>query len=108
MLSLLSQQLRLLKANNTFPAPTELQTRAEPPQIVLDINTAANRLNATANVLEERMVGILEPVVHPSPITVFFHQSRAFHQLQMPARVRLRHLQSINQFTNAQTFPNCE
>jgi hypothetical protein len=108
MLSLLSQQLRLLKANNTFPAPTELQTGAEPPQIVLDISTAANRLNAAANVLEERMVGILEPVVHPSPIAVFFDQPCVFHQLQMPARIRLRHLQSFDQLANAQTFPNCD
>jgi len=81
MVSLLSRQLRLPKPNNTFPIPAQLYTGAEPPQVVLNIRAATNRLDAATNILEERMFGVFQPVIHPSAVAVLFHQARRFHQL---------------------------
>lgn len=74
----------------------------------MNVGAAANRLDAAANVFEERMVGVFEPVVDPPPIAVFFDQARALHQLQVSAGVRLRHVQCIHELADAQAFLDCQ
>ena len=104
MVGLLSRQLLLPKPDNTFTASAQLQTGAEPPQILLDIGATANRLDAAANVLEERVLRVLKPVINPPAITVLFHQARALQKLEMSAGVRLRHVQRIDELADAKTF----
>jgi len=73
MMSLLSRQLLLPKPNNAFATLPQLESRPEPAQVLLDVGTAANCLDATANVLEKRMFRIFEPVIHPPSLAVLFH-----------------------------------
>jgi hypothetical protein len=81
MVSLLSRQLLLPKPNNTFAAPAQLQPRPEPPQVLLDVSTAANCLDAAPNAFEKGMFRVFEPVIYPSAITVLFNEACRFHQL---------------------------
>jgi hypothetical protein len=43
------------------------------PQVLLHIGTATDRLNAAVNVVEERMLGVSEPVIDPPAISLFLH-----------------------------------
>lgn len=59
MVSLLSRQLLLPKPDNALAVPPQLHPRAEPPQVLLEVGAAANRLDAAPNVLEERVLRVL-------------------------------------------------
>lgn len=89
MVTLLSRHLRAPYSDYTLAAPAELQARPEPPQVLLDIGTTTDRLDAAANVVEERMLGIFKLVIDPPAIALLFHQARRLHQLQVSTSVRL-------------------
>ena len=76
MAGLLSRRGSAPKPHDTLAAPAELQARPEPPQVLLDIGTTADRLNAAANVVEERVRGVSKTVVDPPAIALLFHQAR--------------------------------
>lgn len=88
---------------DTSAVPPEFQTRPEAPQVLLDIGTATDGLNTTTNVLEKRILGIFEAVICPATISLLFHKVRRLHQLQVPARVRLRDLERLDEFAHAKT-----
>ncbi|OLB25193.1 MAG: hypothetical protein AUH13_31130 [Acidobacteria bacterium 13_2_20CM_58_27] len=70
----------------------------------MDIGTTTDRLDAAANVLKERVFGILKPVIDPSTVPLLVHQARRLHKSQVPASIRLRHFECFNELADAQTF----
>jgi hypothetical protein len=70
----------------------------------LDVSTATDRLDAAANVLEEGVLGILKSVINPSTVTLLVHQARRLHKFQVPAGIRLRHFECVDEFAHANTF----
>ncbi len=104
MVGLLSRRGSAPKPYDTPAAPAELQARPEPPQVLLDIGATTDRLDAAANVVEERVLGVPKPVIDPPAVSLLFYQARSPHQLEVSAGVRLRHLQRLNELTHAKTF----
>src|SRR5256885_11328943 len=65
-------------------------------QVLLDIGTTTDRLDAAANVLKERVFGILKPVIDPSTVPLLVHQARRLRseehtsELQSPCNLVCR------------------
>lgn len=104
MAVLLSRRESAPKPYDASAVPPEFQTRPEPSQILLDIGTTTDSLNAAPYVLEQRILGIFKAVIDPPAIPLLFDEVRRLHQLQVSARVRLRDPERLNQLAHANTF----
>lgn len=68
MAGLLSRRGLAPKPYDTLAAPAELEARAEPPQVLADIRTTADGLDAAADAVQEWTVGIFQSVVYPATV----------------------------------------
>ena len=91
-----------LNSYHTLAALTQLQPRLEPPEIGPDVGAAADRLQATTDLLEEGMLGVLQLHVHPAPLALLLDQAGRFQQLQVAANVGLRNLERVHQLADTQ------
>lgn len=108
MAVLLSRRRSAPKPYDTSSVPPEFQTRPQPSQVLLDIGTTTDSLDTATYVLEQRILGVFQTVINPPTISVLFHEVCRLHELQVPACVRLRDLERLDQLADAKTFFDCQ
>lgn len=90
------------RSHDALSAFAQREAGAQAGEVLLHVLTAAHRVDAGADALEQGVLGVGQFVVDPAPFAPFDHEAGGLEQLQLAAHVRLGLPGGVDQLAHAE------